>query len=932
MVSRRGLILSTRYASERDFVAQFILPKIKAAATVLDVTDVMDFAVEKKVHNLIMDFAAERVGIPVFLVEAKFKKGSGKNEVDIEPRDPDVVSQAVNYAALGGYPYYATCNLRRLVLYRLQPGVGAFESEVARFDFGQNTDWAERVLKITLGKEKAEPKPLDDTLVEILFEAYNDLYPEFLDSLKLKLEQLEFSERFVDWIQRQGQELSDETVLRVASQATYMELNKFLFYHVIRLIYPERLGPLKIELHEDVASALQRFYEAVRAIDYAPIYERTLISEIPLSTRIEARIRTLLDTLNDFDFGKMESDFIGRMYEKLIPPAERKRLGQFYTPPGIVEFITHLTILDPDAVVLDPGCGSGGFLVGAYHRLRELKGYKSDSKGLLAYTYHQKILEQVYGVDINQFPAHLSVINLAVQNPRARVKQINVLVEDFFNIRPGISTLTGFQSFTAEGNKAKVSLPPFFDVVLGNPPYIRQELLSEEEKVRIKQLIESEYKGKVFIGSGPENETILNKQSDIYIYFIIHGLKLLKDSGRLGFITSNKWLEVSYGESFQSFLVDNAKILYVIEFDRAIFPDAEVNTAIIILEKEKNKRNRDINEVKFIRLKEKMDFDSQIRRVQDIKVNFESDSIIINKIRQKDLKPGKWNVYLRAPTVYGKIIKKSKICSLSDVAKVMRAPTTGNNDYFILNKERVDEWKIEAEFLEPCLPSPKDVRGMIVKETNNFMFFINKNKSEIKGTNALKYIEYGEQLEVEVKRGSNRGFKKLPEIETLKSRKPFWYSLPKSQAPPILFPRLIDVKPIFLKNIIKAHTPHVFYYIYPNQSEFTDILLAFLNSSLAALIIELNGRSYGGGVLELLVYEIEKLPVLNPQNLTDGEKDELLDIYNKLITSNDMQIAEYFKKLDSIIYNILELSEQERQQVEKGLKELQEIRRLRTVI
>ena len=107
-------------------------------------------------------------------------------------------------------------------------------------------------------------------------------------------------------------------------------------------------------------------------------------------------------------------------------------------------------------------------------------------------------------------------------------------------------------------------------------------------------------------------------------------------------------------------------------------------------------------------------------------------------------------------------------------------------------------------------------------------------------------------------------------------------------------------------------------------------MLSFLNSSLAALIIELNGRSYGGGVLELLVYEIEKLPILNPQNLTNDEKEELLDVYNKLIKSNDVQIADY-KKLDNIIYNILELSEQERQQVEKGLKELQEIRRLRTV-
>lgn len=63
-------------------------------------------------------------------VEAKFKKKSGKIEREIEPRDPVVIKQAVGYAANGGFPYYATCNATRLVLFQMRPGSTPYESEI----------------------------------------------------------------------------------------------------------------------------------------------------------------------------------------------------------------------------------------------------------------------------------------------------------------------------------------------------------------------------------------------------------------------------------------------------------------------------------------------------------------------------------------------------------------------------------------------------------------------------------------------------------------------------------------------------------------------------------------------------------------------------------------------------------------------------------
>ncbi|MEM3737013.1 MAG: N-6 DNA methylase [Candidatus Bathyarchaeia archaeon] len=795
-------------------------------------------------------------------------------------------------------------------------------------------------------------------------------YPEFLNALKVRLRDGKFHKKYVDWLESQGLKFADETNRMIAEETTYLQLNKLVFYQVIRAIYTDRLRPLKIGEEEDVTEALGRFFEDARKIDYAPIYQSDIISEIPFTPRAKERIRTLLDTLNEFDFSKMESDFIGRIYEKLIPPLERKRLGQFYTPPGIVDFIVQLTVTKPDDTVLDPGCGSGSFLVRAYHRLRELNNIPRLIEGPLAERFHQQLLERLYGVDINQFPAHLTVINLAVQNPKARIEKVNVIVKDLFDVRPRQATLSGFESVTAEGKPTRIEMPPAFDVVVANPPYIRQELLGEKEKLKIKNLIEGEYKGELFIGAPTKkvkDAIILDRQSDIYIYFYIHGIRFLKNGGRLGFISSNKWLEVGYGEPFQQFLLDNTKILYIVEFDRAIFPDAEVNTAVTILQRESYGEKRYNNPVKFVRVKKRLDMDLLLDRIQSAQKSIENDELRINIIQQRKLKLGKWNIYLRAPPVLQKIYNSKKIKKLGELATVYRGFTTGYNDYFILNESKVEEWEIEDEYLEPCLSSPKKLKGLIIGDgdISDYVLMVSHPKSELKGTNILRYIEYGEKLEVDVLRGSKRGKRRLPELETVKNRKPARYNLPLLPKAPIIFQYMIDVRGNTLWNQARAHATDVFYYIKPNKGDHTQPLLGYLNSSVVALLVELYGRSYGGGILKIQAYELRELPTLSPDALSPSERAKIEKAFKEVVDAVDSRVKieehlekvesktvkdiglfeaearreleeavkaeeEARRKLDEAVYDALGLSREECRQVEEGLRELQELRRLRT--
>ena len=769
-------------------------------------------------------------------------------------------------------------------------------------------------------------------------------------------------------MESQGIKRTDDADRLVAEQTTYLQLNKLIFYQVIRAIYPQRLMPLQIAEDQDVSEALNRFSEDILKIDYAPVYQSDVISQVPFTRRAEVRIRTLLDTINEFDFSKMESDFIGRIYEKLIPPLERKRLGQFYTPSGIVDLIVQLCVTKPDDIVLDPGCGSGSFLVRAYHRLRELSHIPLILDAPLEVRFHQQLLDHLYGIDINQFPAHLTVINLAVQNPKARIEKVNIVVSDIFDVRPGQATLSGFKSITTEGKPAIVKVPPSFDAIIANPPYIRQELLGKKEKLKIKYLVEDEYKNKLFIGMPPKkvkDAIILDKQSDIYIYFYLHGLKFLKNGKRLGFISSNKWLEVAYGEPFQQFLLNHTKILYVIEFDRAVFPDAEVNTAVTIVEKsegQKNTQHRSKNKIKFIHLYRAIPLLHLISRIEN-EDKAEDEDLKIATVEQGRIQPGKWNVFLRAPPVYFEIVSNPLLKPLGEISEIIRGYTTGYDPYFILDEEKVKEWKIEGAYLKPCAPPGKALKGFIVqpRDIKQYFLMVHERKSELQGTNVLEYIRFGEKLDAEPSKRRKERIR-LPQVETVKNREP-WYSLPELKTPSILFPMWFRYRYRPLLNDANAHAHAFYYYITVDKSD-KEVLAAMLYSTLTQFFLELTGRQYSG-MLHTKVYELKKLPILDPKELDESQKiklEKLLLELNDAVTLRNKaekkleqfrakakgqeglfekesrdELREARRKetgvisqIDEIIYNRLGLSRTDREAVSRGLEHLRQVRKQAT--
>src|SRR5207237_1551877 len=134
---------------------------------------------------------------------------------------------------------------------------------------------------------------------------------------------------------------------------------------------------------------------------------------------------------------------------------------------NIVDVINAFCIRKANNVTLDPACGSGSFLVRAYYRKCQLDSRLS----------HEEALEQLYGCDINPFPAHLATLNLAARNISNRENYPRIVRVNFFNVTPGetfceLPRASGI--YEGRLDREKIVLPEL-DAVIGNPPYVRQE-------------------------------------------------------------------------------------------------------------------------------------------------------------------------------------------------------------------------------------------------------------------------------------------------------------------------------------------------------------------------------------------------------------------------------------------------------------------------
>ena len=824
--------------------------------------------------------------------------------------------------------YFATTNFKKLIWWKTQEAnnptipeerqvVERYSlSEIENLDDIEQTrysesikrsleDFLKKLYKVHYGKEPEPKQAIDDFLIFRLQEKIKILstyYKRIIDDQCHK--DPSFAKKLQKWFADQGWGFAwtPRDFDQAARQTAYLLVNKILFYNLLQAKRPQELDPLEIPegltKGAMLQATLQGYFNELLKIDYETIYTTDFIDTIafPDAKEVVKEIKELVSVLKKYDFSKLGYDVIGRIFERLIPQVERHNLGQYFTNPDVVDLILRFCLQHEDDKVLDPSCGAGTFLVRAYQHKKLMNQRKA----------HEDILDTLWGNDIAKFPAHLATINLAINDLGVDKNYPNILQEDFFAL---LVRERGFDPETWRKARAKtlglkereLIYPRWFDTVVGNPPYTRQEEISDisSEDAKYKEnLIE---KALTF---NREKIAEIGKRAGIYAYFFVHGTKFLKEAGHFGFIVSNAWLDVDYGKGLQEFFLKNYKIIAVIESKiERWFEEADINTCIIILQKCKERRKRDENLVRFVYLKKPLRnfipaaqdmWEKQVERLNAIdKLKktilahsdfYENEDLRIFPKSQKELwdegfdseenkyAGAKWGKYMRAPEIFFTILQKGqdKLVPLKEVAKVRFGIKTGANEFFYLTEEEIKQKGIEKEFWmykdEKGNWVPNSILGSF-KETPCVdvthadlvwvILLIRKDKKDLVGKNVSKYIRQGETTEF--------GGKIPAQTVTCYSRGERWYDLGEHLRTQIFYPRRIGDRFLIPYSSKPLYSSDNLFPVIVKNKRFIKPLAAFLNSSVAALFNEISGRKLTGAinVVDMDVWMAEKILVPN---------------------------------------------------------------------
>lgn len=378
-----------------------------------------------------------------------------------------------------------------------------------------------------------------------------------------------------------------------------------------------------------------------------------------LEDKLNFSLSRILKRLNRFNFEYVNRDILGHVYEDYLPKKERKKLGEYYTPIEVVQFM--LDSIDYGSnerigqkKVLDPACGSGTFLTEVAERIIQhfLTKFSKTSIHELnadeARTILERIEENVYGIDINPFAVHITQINLLFRtidlydkitekDPYYTMDGFEIHVADTLTptlreqksgssdadtMQSGLEQFADYngraQAFIEDRNAVdEIKDGEQFDVVVANPPYVRIQNLSG-----MKETYSTHYTSAI-------------KNFDIYVPFIERGVDWLTDDGKLAYICPDRLVMADYAKAIREQLVEEP-ITSLIDFKEAdVFDVPTPYPCVFTIDREKETEN---NSIRCARFAEKDDgVLDEIKHLDDWQTPEDADGYELFKYSQSQL-------------------------------------------------------------------------------------------------------------------------------------------------------------------------------------------------------------------------------------------------------------------------------------------------------
>jgi len=379
-----------------------------------------------------------------------------------------------------------------------------------------------------------------------------------------------------------------------------------------------------------------------------------------------------------------------------------------------------------------------------------------------------------------------------------------------------------------------------FDAVVGNPPFVRYQYLPKDIQEKSEQIFKLH--GLKF-----------TKHTNLWVPFVIASVTLLKPNGLFGMVLPAEILHVKHAHPLRKFLRDTCKKILIIDPEEIWFENT-LQGAVIVMAQKKSRIQDVFEGLKILPVKGKDFLDTKPS------AHFEANGFDTHINADS-----KWTHALLTREEFDlidRLMEHKDVLCFEELASVDVGIVTGANNFFLVSDGVITANRLQS-WAYPMFGRSDHVSGVVYDEAQyqlnrqknlptNFLWFNVQHEDEL-DTAAKKYVKSGED------EGLNLRYK-------CRIRKP-WFKVPSIYATKIgMLKRAHDIPKLIL-NEISAFTTDTAYRIRPKSIEEETLVYLFINS-LTALSAELEGRHYGGGVLELVPSEIEKVLIPVPKNIT----------------------------------------------------------------
>lgn len=463
-------------------------------------------------------------------------------------------------------------------------------------------------------------------------------------------------------------------------------------------------------------------------------------------------------------------------------------LGQVFTPRVIADYMVKLFTVSNDSRVLDPCFGEGVFI----NSMIDNTNYIID------------------GIELDK-----RLFNKTIENKSDRCKLYNL---NFLEYEP----------------KEK------YDGIIMNPPYIRQEKINDLKIYGITKDILR--KQNVF--------SELSSTSNLYMYFIVKALEILKKSGELIVIFPSTWIKAENSKAFKEVIFNNSSIVKKIFIKGDVF-GKDVLVDVVILKIIKGVKNRKC-------------------KVETI--GYCSGEIY--KLSEEDI-----------------ILNDKEHIKLDQYADIRRGLTTGNNKLFINDVFKDIEF---TPYVEKIISSPKSIKGFSTEVADTDQLLIIKGEFKYLPNKVSEYLLAWEKEIVRSRKPKTLANKIEKGAE--------WYKIKTFDSKGIIFSYIIRETMKFIMNSSDYNIRDNFYIVKPKIDN--HLLFGLLNNYYTYSRLEDMGKQYGGGLLKLQKYDLDNLKILNIELLSSDDIDKIKTISTELIKSGDEKfiydISRIISKYESI--------------------------------